>query len=378
MDNQLIIYVALGIAYLVPLLFLIGIRTFDLFGTGKFWLYGVVIFWGFVAYQIAASVNPYMINSGMASYDTVIRVTGPILEEFLKALILIYLVQRADFNYVVDGALYGFGAGIGFAIIENYEYVMGHADAALMVAVARVFSTNLVHATGSGVIGTALAYHRGDASWRGWAIPFAGYAVSMTLHVVFNTMVNSGVAPLFAAIGYGLLGLAFIWYVIKRGMNVQKAWVGEKLGMGDRVTHSEAKVVTNIDALDEVLEPIKKQFGDAKVKVVRELISKQAEIGIKRKLMDTTPSENKKKEIGAVIAGLAKEMEILRKQAGPYCMMFVRSVYLEQDMKVFDMIGARVAAASTGQKGGGLFDRAATRMKKPGTEESSPRQEDQP
>ena len=56
----------------------------------------------------------------------------------------------------------------------------------------------------------------------------------MIMHMLFNTMVNSGVTPLFVAIGYGLLGVSFIWYIIKRGMNIQKQWVGEKLGMGDR------------------------------------------------------------------------------------------------------------------------------------------------
>ena len=44
-------------------------------------------------------------------------------------------------------------------------------------------------------------------------------------------------------------------------------------------------------------------------------------------------------------------------------MMFVRTVYLEQSEKVWDSINARVTAASTGQKGGGLWDRATERVK---------------
>jgi RsiW-degrading membrane proteinase PrsW (M82 family) len=371
------LYVALAIAFTVPFIFLIVIRRFDLYGTGKFWFNVLVMAWGCAAYFLAAQINPALWNSGLLSREVVIRVTGPMTEEILKAIILIYLVQRADFNYVVDGALYGFGAGVGFAIVENYEYVMGYSDTAMMVAVARVFSTNLVHATGTGIIGTALAYRRGDSSKRGWGVTLLGYVLAMGLHILFNTMVNSGVAPLFAAIGYGFLGVTFIWYLIKQGMNVQKEWVGEKLGMGDRVTNSEMKVVRNIDDLDEVLDPIRKQFGKEKVEVVKAIIGKQAEIGIKRKLMDTTPSENKKKEISEIIAGLGKEMDVLRRQAGPYCMMFVRSVYLEQDVKVFDMIGSKIAAASTGQKGGGLFDRASARMKRP-TDESTPSEEDKP
>jgi hypothetical protein len=201
----------------------------------------------------------------------------------------------------------------------------------------------------------------------------------MPLHIMFNTMVNTGV-PLVAAIAYGFIGIIAIWYVIKRGMNIQKEWVGEKLGMGDRVTSSEAKVVTNIDDLDEVLTPIRKQFGEAKVKVVKEIISTQAEIGIKRKLMDTAPSESKKKEIDEVIKGLAKEMDVLRKQAGPYCMMFVRTVYLEQNIKTFDLLKSRITVTDSDEEkkpDTGLFGRATMRMKRPVTE-SDPAQEDKP
>jgi RsiW-degrading membrane proteinase PrsW (M82 family) len=371
----MLVYLALAIAFGVPLIFLYAVRRFDLYGTGKFWFNILVMGWGVVAYMLAAQINPAMISSGFASRIMVIRVAGPIVEEFLKAAILIYLVQRADFNYVVDGALYGFGAGIGFAMIENYEYVLGHSSTALIVAVARVFSTNLVHATGSGVIGTALAYRRGNVSWRGWGVILFGYAFSMGMHMLFNTMVNTGIA-LFIAIAYGFMGVVIIWQVVKRGMNVQKEWVSEKLGMGDRVTNSEMKVVRNIDDLDEVLEPLKKEFGESKVKIVKEIISKQAEIGIKRKLMDTTPSESKKQEMLQIIQDLGKEMDVLRRQAGPYCMMFVRTVYLDQDIKIWDKINTRIEEASTGQKGGGLFDRATTRFKRRPLAEDKPPQED--
>ena len=196
----MVIYLALGIAFLFPLGFLYFIRMGDLYGTGKFHVNILTIFWGLVAYVLAAKINPAMLNSGWVTRDQVVRVSAPIIEEFLKALILIYLVQRADFNYVVDGAIYGFGAGIGFAIIENYEYVSGHPEIAISIAIARVLSTNLIHATGSGLIGTALAFRRGDSSWFGWLVVLLGYLFSMAFHMGFNTMVSLGSAPLIFAI----------------------------------------------------------------------------------------------------------------------------------------------------------------------------------
>lgn len=365
----MVLWIALAIAFIIPLLFLLLLRKFDLYQTGQTRLNLATLGWGLIAYMLAAQINPAMVNAGWVTWDQVIRITAPIIEEILKALILIYLVQRADFNYVVDGALYGFGVGIGFAIIENFEYVTGNPEIALTVAVARVFSTNLVHATASGLIGTALAYRRGDATWRGWAIVLGGYLVSILIHMVFNTMVNAG-AFLAVAIIFGVTGMALIWYVIKRGMQTQKQWVGEKLGMEDRVTKAETNAVTGIEKImDDLLMPFEERFGKDKVPVVKELLSKQAEIGIKRKLLETTPSPTKRKEVEAIVQRLGREMELLRSQIGMYPMMFVRTVYLEQDVKVWDAINARIAESSTGQKGGGLWDRVNERARQSSPQE---------
>ena len=357
------IYISLGIAFTVPLIFLFIIRRFDLFGTGKYHFNLVTLLGGVIAYLLAAQINPTLVDLGWVSFEQMIRIVAPILEEFLKALILIYLVQRADFNYVVDGAVYGFGAGIGFAIIENYEYVMGHIEIALTVAIARVFSTNLIHATGSGVIGTALATRRADPSWKSWLLIALGYAFSMSFHMGFNTMVNSGAFLIFAIL-FGFIGMGLIWYAIRRGMNVQRAWVGEKLSEVDRGTKSETKALTKIEDLQkEILIPVEKQFGSTKAIWVHKMLLKQAEIGIKRKLLDSTPSVVKRKEIEELIEDIIKEVKVLRERIGPYCMMLVRQVYLEQDVRVWESINTRIAQSSTGQKGGGMWDRATERVK---------------
>ena len=361
----MIIYVALGIALIIPAGFLAVVRMFDLFGTGKFFVNLVTIAAGVVAYSFAAKINPALIDAGWVTRNQVIRITAPILEEFLKALILIYLVQRADFNYVVDGAIYGFGAGIGFAMIENIEYVTGNPELALTIAVARVLSTNLVHATASGIIGTALAYRRGDVTWRGWLFAALGYIFSIGFHMGFNTMVSRGTFLIFA-IAFGFIGVGLILYVIRQGLNIQKGWVGEKLGDQDRVTKGEVQIVQNIENIKkQILEPVRKQFGADKVPVVEKIIYNQAEMGVKRKLLESTPSESKRGEIEAIIQKLGKEMVSLQKEAGFYCMMFVRRVYLGQNTKVFDSLTTRIAESGTGQKGGGLFDRASERMKQP-------------
>src|SRR5689334_7223898 len=106
----MLIYVALGIAFIVPLLFLYFVRKFDLFATGRYAVNFVTLIWGIIAYLLAVQVNSGMITQGFATRTQVIQIWAPIVEEILKSIILIYLVSRADFNYIVDGAIYGFGA----------------------------------------------------------------------------------------------------------------------------------------------------------------------------------------------------------------------------------------------------------------------------
>jgi hypothetical protein len=283
------------------------------------------------------------------------------MEEILKSLVLLYLVNRADFNYVVDGALYGFGAGIGFAMIENFEYIQSAPiNSALFLALARVFSTNLMHATSSGLIGTAAAYFRGDKNKRlGMLIVLGGYIVAISFHGLFNALVNSKIL-LAIAINYGLFGAMLIWFVIRRGMQTQKMWVGEKLGMEDRVTKEETLAVVSMETM---IVPFKERFGEDKVVLVKELMQKQAEMGIKRKLLEATPSPTKRVEVEEIIRGLYSEMEVLRKQIGLYEMMFVREVYLVQDLRLWDRLQSRIDELPKGQKGGGLWDSMTTRIK---------------
>ena len=359
----MVLAISILIALVGPFLFLILLRKLDLHKTAKFhWNIAALIF-GFLAYILAVWVNRSVADAGLATRVQIVRGVAPFAEEILKSLVLIYFVTRADFNYVVDGALYGFGAGIGFALIENIEYVTGRPDLALTIAVARVFSTNLVHATGSGLIGTALGYSRGEKGrGRGALAILGGYPFAILFHALFNTMVNAGTF-LAVAIAYGVIGAGLIWYIIRRGLLVQKEWVKEKLGIADRVTQEETRVVSNIETVEELLEPIKARFGAEKSSLVRNLIYKQAEIGIKRKLIDSTPSEARRREIEEIIAELVRDINKLRNEIGSYCMMMVREVYLGSDMQIWSLLNARIAAAGPGQKGGGLWDRVSERLR---------------
>jgi hypothetical protein len=118
-----------------------------------------------------------------------------------------------------------------------------------------------------------------------------------------------------------------------------------------------------------VLAPIARQFGPDKAARTESLIYLQAEIGIKRRIARETTDTDKRAAIETHIQGLTSQMDAIRRAIGPYCMIFVRSVYLSPRGKLWDLINARVGAAGKGRAGGGLWsslDRRIKRSKTPG------------
>ncbi len=73
------------------------------------------------------------------------------LEETMKFLILVYYCLHLDeFDEPMDALVYGVAASLGFAVFENWEYVMGAADESIKyakdVALVRAFTAVPMHA----------------------------------------------------------------------------------------------------------------------------------------------------------------------------------------------------------------------------------------
>ena len=73
------------------------------------------------------------------------RYVAPVVEEGLKALVIIYLFRSNRIGFLVDAAIMGFAVGAGFAVLENFYYLQIHGSASLAVWVVRGFGTAIMH-----------------------------------------------------------------------------------------------------------------------------------------------------------------------------------------------------------------------------------------
>ena len=148
-------------------------------------------------------------------------IVGPVEEAVKLLAVHVFAYRRDSFTAVIDGAVYGAVAGLGFAAIENALYisrVIGEANPEVNVFVTASGIATVRALAGPGhVIYSAIAgYYLGLAKFnREYAGPIVlkGLLVAAFVHGTYNVTVGivPGILTEILPIGFGI---AFVGYVI--------------------------------------------------------------------------------------------------------------------------------------------------------------------
>lgn len=123
-------------------------------------------------------------------------VVAPVVEEFFKALGLVFFIKLIRNRY--DGLILGFACGIGFAMVENLGYFsvtslelssfIGTLISWIFVVVLRSIKSCMSHGLGSALIGFTLGFilEKKKPSFRPWYLVFPAYLGSVALHAAWN------------------------------------------------------------------------------------------------------------------------------------------------------------------------------------------------
>ena len=111
------------------------------------------------------------------------------VEELSKFIILYFLVWKSkEFNYVNDGIIYAVFVSMGFAVVENFNYMMEYAN--IMTLVSRSLLTVPAHAC----FGIIMGCYLGDAKYyknsnRGF-YKYLAFFVPMLLHGLYDYLLS--------------------------------------------------------------------------------------------------------------------------------------------------------------------------------------------
>jgi len=351
------------IASVIPLAFLLVVKWLNFFETHKFRLILLALLWGAFAVELSYQVShPMRLVLGAQFTATH---TAPIVEEVFKSLILLYLVRRADTTFFVDGAVYGFAVGVGFAIAENMLYLSRvDADTGVVVATTRAFLASMGHGSLTAIVGMALAgFPLGPINHPllRWLV---GVVISSAIHVAFNTTAfhrfESAHTGLLVLAGINFTLFLFVCGLVLWGLRRERQRLRKSLGMKAGQSSGEAKLVRSADDLDELLAPVAEKFGETKREQAATALLLAAQLAMKQDQLRKTRDPEVRAELAPQVTQLKLDLKKARHDVGIYIMSYVRSIMPKATWSMWARLGQTLAASAP--TGGSLWRVLETRL----------------
>ena len=215
-------FVKVLVSFLPVIAFLSGLIYLDSFKLVKVSAVLRAIGAGAGAALAAMALNGWLLSSLLPDRMALTLYAAPAVEEILKATFLIYLLRNHRIGFLVDAAIFGFGIGTGFSLVENVYYLFSRPGADLYLWVIRGFGTALMHGAATAIVGIAA---KGLVD-RGKSLPVAvlpGLAASVLLHSLFN---HFFISPSLTTVAMLILLPAVMVLVFSQSERSTRQWLG--------------------------------------------------------------------------------------------------------------------------------------------------------
>ena len=185
------------VALAPALVFLVGFTLLDAFKLMDWRELAALLVGGGALAAISYLINWRALDDLPIGFTNYTRYAAPLVEEPLKAALMLLLFARNRVGFMVDAAITGFAVGAGFSLVENAIYLYNYPGASLGVWLVRGFGTAVMHggATAAfGVISQYLIERREKligARYRlRWSVFLPGLAAAIVIHGVYNHFPN--------------------------------------------------------------------------------------------------------------------------------------------------------------------------------------------
>jgi Predicted membrane protein len=182
---------------------------------------------------------------------------APVIEETLKASIIVALILRGRAGFLVDAAVQGFAVGAGFALVENVTYLQAFGNAPLTLWLVRGLGTAMLHG-GTTAIFAILARALTDRYPRRPHIAFLpGLAAAIAIHSGFNHL---PLPPMVLAAVVMLVLPLMLLFVFDRSERATREWMGAGMDLDIEVLQLVASEHFTLTRFGQYLQELRSRF----------------------------------------------------------------------------------------------------------------------
>jgi RsiW-degrading membrane proteinase PrsW (M82 family) len=154
-----------------------------LLGTG--FLTGMFLTGGAIA-VLCSVINGYAIDSLGLDLSRYSRFVAPLIEELLKATVIVFLFRANRIGFLIDAGILGFAVGAGFSLVENLYYLATVHDAHYGVWIVRGFGTAIMHGGATALFAIIAEVLTERHRKMNPLLYLPGLIVAFLLHSIFN------------------------------------------------------------------------------------------------------------------------------------------------------------------------------------------------
>lgn len=254
---------------------------------------------------------------------TLTRSIGPVIEETVKAAILIFLLRGNKVGFMVDAGIRGFAIGTGFAIVENLHYINMRPDAHLFIWVIRGFGTAMMHGGATALVGvTSKALLDRTDRWK-LRIALPGLLIAILLHVAYNHFFMS---PL-ASTAFILIALPLVTLLVfRRSEESTREWLGSGFDVDRELLAMITSGTVAENRIGQYLNTLRDRFPAETVADMLCLLRVRSELAIKAKGVLLMKEAGFRVPPDPEAAGQMEELKFLQKSVGPTGLLALRPV----------------------------------------------------
>jgi RsiW-degrading membrane proteinase PrsW (M82 family) len=220
MSTSMLVTALIGL--LPVLIFLVALLYLDSYKMVELHVVVVVIIAGGLSAYAALYLNGWIMGGLDWEKDIYSWYAAPLVEEALKALIVIVLIQFNRIGFLVDAAILGFAAGAGFAVVENYHYWQQGITTNPGVWIVRGFGTAVMHG-GATALFAIISQRLTERSLKfnpAWLLP--GFILAVVLHSIWNHFFFN---PVLSTIGTLLVLPPLLMVVYRKSARSMHDWL---------------------------------------------------------------------------------------------------------------------------------------------------------
>ena len=213
-----------------PAIYLIWMYRNDKFEPEPKYFVTLILGWGAFAGLLSFTGNTLLDMFEL----NIAWLSAPLIEETMKGLGVYLMARSPEFNDSLDGMVYGFAAGMGFAWVENFFYIVYVYQGDPLLSVLRVF----VFGYGHGIYTALTGMMIGKAKVRRGYVVLSDVKSALIPGILAHAWYNSFLIGIF---DLPALESLLIWLLLTHGVTtlillalVRRSWREEKAWYYDR------------------------------------------------------------------------------------------------------------------------------------------------